>query len=221
MRDRAIVLVSGGLDSCVAAAIASQIHPMAFMHVTYGQRTALRELKAFNEIADFYRIDQRKVIEHLSLGQIGGSSLTDPTLEIPAPDLESSAIPSTYVPFRNAHLIACAVSWGEVIGAGTIYIGAVAEDSSGYPDCRLEFYEQYNKLIAVGTKPETRIEIVTPIIHMKKHEIVTRGIELEAPLDLTWSCYKNNDAACGNCESCVLRLRGFEQAGLKDPVAYE
>ena len=227
-KELAIILVSGGMDSCVTAAIANEQYRCAFLHVNYGQRTEARELRAFNEIAGFYKADKCLAvsIEHLSL--IGGSALTDSNIPVPEADLSQSAIrnlqsaiPTTYVPFRNAHLLSIAVSWAEVIGAKKIFIGAVEEDSSGYPDCREVFYQAFNKVIATGTKPETRIEIVTPLIHMKKSEIVTKGVALAAPLHLTWSCYQNSEKACGRCESCVLRLKGFNAAGVRDPIPYE
>lgn len=220
-RDLAVVLVSGGLDSCVTAAIADQAYDMAFLHVQYGQRTEERELLAFQSIADSYHVSKRLVtsIEHLK--KIGGSSLVDTSMEIPKGDADRREIPATYVPFRNAHLISIAVSWGEVINARKIFIGAVYEDSSGYPDCRREYYDIFNQLIEVGTRPETDIEIETPIIGLKKSHIVKKGIELKAPLEFTWSCYQNSEKACGICDSCVLRLRGFEEAGIKDPIEYE
>lgn len=225
-KDLAIILVSGGMDSCVAAAIANEQYRIAFLHVNYGQRTEARELRAFNEIADFYKAEKRLIvsIEHLKV--IGGSALTDSN--IPVPELRATtseprtaSIPITYVPFRNAHLLSIAVSWAEVINATKIFIGAVEEDSSGYPDCRESFYQAFNKTIEMGTKPETRIEIITPLIHLKKKEIVTRGMQLNAPLQLTWSCYQSSEKACGRCESCALRLKGFKEAGVKDPIAYE
>ena len=217
----AVVLTSGGMDSCVTTAIAaSECDEIALLHISYGQRTEQRELKAFNDIADFYEVSRRLTANIAHLAQIGGSSLTDHKIEVSQTDLESKEIPTSYVPFRNAHLLAIATSWAEVIGAGRIYIGAVAEDSSGYPDCRPEFYEAYQRAIAVGTKPETKIEIVTPVIKLRKSEIVRRGLELEAPLDLSWSCYKREDVACGECDSCALRLRGFQEAGLVDPIPY-
>src|SRR5205085_73197 len=193
---------------------------LAFLHVSYGQRTEKRERFAFEALADHFEVKSRLVISLEHLAQIGGSSLTDSSIPITTPNLSAVGIPSSYVPFRNAHLLSAAVSWSEVIGANAIYIGAVAEDSSGYPDCRPEFYAAFQKLIETGTKPETRIEIRTPIIDMTKAEIVRRGLELKAPLELTWSCYKSEDLACGVCDSCALRLRGFEQAETKDPIAY-
>ncbi len=236
-KELAIVLVSGGMDSCVTAAIANKTYGLALLHVNYGQRTEDRELRAFNEIADHYQSEKRLVvsIEHLKV--IGGSALTDSTIPVPEigsshpairnprPELRSkspqSAIPVTYVPFRNAHLLSIAVSWAEVIGATRIFIGAVEEDSSGYPDCREVFYQAFNKAIETGTRPETRIRIETPLIHMKKSEIVKKGAELKAPLHLTWSCYQASAKACGKCESCALRLKGFKEAGVKDPIPYE
>lgn len=217
----AVVLTSGGMDSCVTTAIAaSENEEIALLHVSYGQRTEQRELKAFNDIADFYGASRRLTTSIAHLAQIGGSSLTDRKIEVSQADLESKEIPTSYVPFRNAHLLAIATSWAEVIGAGRIYIGAVAEDSSGYPDCRPEFYEAFERTIAVGTKPETIIKLVTPVIGLKKSQIVRRGIELGAPLHLSWSCYKREDVACGECDSCALRLRGFREAGIDDPIPY-
>jgi 7-cyano-7-deazaguanine synthase len=229
----AVVLVSGGMDSCVTAAMANEQYRLACLHVNYGQRTEARELRAFHELAEFYQAEKRLVvsIEHLKV--IGGSSLTDTSMAVPesgtAPfqldtphsALRTSSIPSTYVPFRNAHLLAIAVSWAEVIGANKIYIGAVEEDGSGYPDCREVFYQAFNKVIETGTKPDTRAEIITPLIHMNKSAIVKKGAELGAPLHLTWSCYQNSEKACGRCESCALRLKGFREAGVKDPIPYE
>jgi 7-cyano-7-deazaguanine synthase len=219
-RERAVILVSGGMDSCVTAAIAHQEHELAFLHLNYGQRTERRELQSFHQIADFYRVHRRLVVDIQHLKLIGGSSLTDHTIPVENADLNRKDIPDSYVPFRNAHLLAVAVSWGEVLGASKIFIGAVEEDSSGYPDCRSEFYSVFNNLIAVGTKPGTHLAIVTPVIRMKKFEIVRTGIGLKAPLELTWSCYQNEVLACGVCDSCALRLRGFQTAGLEDPLPY-
>ena len=228
-KELAIVLVSGGMDSCVTAAIANTQYRLAFLHVNYGQRTEARELRASNEIADFYKTEKRLSVSLEHLKVIGGSALTDTTIPVPDSDqfqtsdfkLQTSSIPTTYVPFRNAHLLSIATSWAEVIGATKIFIGAVEEDSSGYPDCREIFYQAFNLAIELGTKPETRIEIVTPLIHLKKGEIVKRGVELNAPLRLTWSCYQNSEKSCGRCESCALRLKGFKEAGVKDPIPYE
>ena len=215
-----VVLISGGMDSCVTVAIAAQECELAMLHISYGQRTEKRELKAFNDIADFYGCRRRLTTSIAHLAQIGGSSLTDNSIEISQADLESKEIPTSYVPFRNSHLLSIATSWAEVIHAERIYIGAVAEDGSGYPDCRPEFYQAFNKVIELGTRPETRIKIFTPVIDMRKSEIVLKGAELGAPLHLSWSCYKNEDAACGLCDSCALRLRAFKEAGLKDPIDY-
>lgn len=217
----AICLVSGGMDSCVTAAIANQENDeLAFLHVSYGQRTEKREREAFEALADHFGVKARLVISLEHLAKIGGSSLTDNRIPVTAANLSASGIPSSYVPFRNAHLLAAAVSWGEVINATSIYIGAVAEDSSGYPDCRPEFYDAFQNVIDTGTKPETRITINTPVIAMRKSEIVQKGIEMGAPLQLTWSCYTESERACGNCDSCALRLRAFREAGVADPIAY-
>ena len=225
---KAVVLLSGGMDSCVCLATAHQRHGadgVALLHASYGQRTESREVKAFRDIADFYGVKQRLMVKLDHFRAIGGSALTDPDIAVPenelgAPGPLGSTIPVTYVPFRNAHFLSVAVSWAEAVGAGAIYIGAVAEDSSGYPDCRPEYYKVFQELIRVGTRPETEIEIVTPVIALKKSEIIRKGIELSAPLHLTWSCYQNAEEACGVCDSCLLRLRAFEQAGLPDPVPY-
>jgi 7-cyano-7-deazaguanine synthase len=208
------------MDSCVTTAIAARECELAMLHVSYGQRTERRELKAFNDIADFYGAKHRMTASIASLAEIGGSSLTDRQIEVSLANLESKEIPTSYVPFRNAHLLSIAVSWAEVLGANRIYIGAVAEDSSGYPDCRPEYYQAFQRVIDVGTKPETKIEIVTPVIQLRKSEIVKLGVELGAPLDLSWSCYKREDVACGECDSCALRLRGFREAGVRDPIPY-
>jgi 7-cyano-7-deazaguanine synthase len=217
----AICLVSGGMDSCVTAAIANEENDeLAFLHVSYGQRTEKREREAFEALADHYNVKSRLVISLEHLAKIGGSSLTDDRIAVTAANLSAPGIPSSYVPFRNAHLLSAAVSWGEVINATAIYIGAVAEDSSGYPDCRPEFYDAFQNVLDIGTKPETRITVETPVIAMRKSEIVQRGIELGAPLHLTWSCYKESESACGNCDSCALRLRAFREAGVVDPIPY-
>ena len=276
-KDKAVVLLSGGMDSCVAAAMAGETHELALVHAGYGQRTEQRERRAFEEIADYWGVRERLVVrlEHLAL--IGGSALTDKGIAVPedgrgilgtdkdstqrhrglteaaedAPEdsrfkiqdsrpektrrepkvtqgdgpaqtegAVTAGIPVTYVPFRNAHFLALAVSWAEVIGARAVYIGAVAEDSSGYPDCRPDYYRAFQEVVRQGTRPETGIEIVTPVIGMRKSEIVRRGIALGAPLHLTWSCYQNEDAACGACDSCRLRLRAFAEAGRPDPIPY-
>ena len=221
---KGVILLSGGMDSCVTAAIARQTHDLAVLHASYGQRTERRERQAFDEIADFYSVTERLVVRLDHFAQIGGSALTDNRIAIPEGEAGTPAggneIPSTYVPFRNAHFLAVAVSWAEVVGASAVFIGAVAEDSSGYPDCRPEYYRVFQQLVRVGTRPETRIEIVTPVIGMRKREIIQRGIELDAPLDRTWSCYQFEDEACGSCDSCRLRLKAFAEAGGTDPIAY-
>ena len=217
----AFCLVSGGMDSCVTAAIArAENDELGFLHISYGQRTEAREQRAFSDLADHFGVSKRLVasIEYLKL--IGGSSLTDERIQVAEANLAAREVPTSYVPFRNSHLLAIATSWAEVIGAGGIYIGAVAEDSSGYPDCRPEFYEAFQKAIDAGTKPDTHIEIRTPIINLRKSEIIKRGLELAAPLELTWSCYVSEDVACGRCDSCALRLWAFADAGLPDPIRY-
>ncbi|MGZ4789144.1 MAG: 7-cyano-7-deazaguanine synthase QueC [Terriglobales bacterium] len=230
---RAVVLLSGGMDSCVCAALAARDYDAAAMHIQYGQRTEARELKSFQGICDRLGIKDRLVSRDPVFRAIGGSALTDEKIAVPAAEAEfhgsapaerASQIPVTYVPFRNAHFLAAAVSWAEVLGAEKIYIGAVEQDSSGYPDCRPEFYRAYNEAIRMGTRTGNeagRIEVVTPLIAMRKAEIVTLGLELDAPLDLTWSCYSREDRACGVCESCVLRMRAFAAAGAPDPIPYE
>ncbi len=219
---KAIVLVSGGMDSCVTTALAKEAgHDLFLLHVNYGQRTETRELKAFNNLADYYEVSQSKrmvsSIAHLTA--IGGSSLTDANIPVTKADLETTEIPSSYVPFRNAHMISIGVSWAEVIDAKHLYIGAVFEDSSGYPDCRPEYYAAFNELIRLGTAAGD-IRIETPIITMTKERIIATGTRLSAPLDLTWSCYQGNEISCGVCDSCALRLRGFQRAGLEDPLPY-
>ena len=227
-KPKGIVLLSGGMDSCVTAAIATRECGLAALHVSYGQLTEAREHHAFMEIADYYGIAERLVVNQSYLSRIGGSALTDPRIPLREADpstplragLEATGIPASYVPFRNAHFLAAAVSWAEVIGAGKIYIGAVEPDSSGYPDCRPEYYRIFNRLIEAGTRPETRVEIVAPLIHMRKQEIAKKGIEFGAPFHLSWSCYRSSEKACGTCDSCVLRLRAFEQAGVEDVIPY-
>ncbi|MFH1196276.1 MAG: 7-cyano-7-deazaguanine synthase QueC [bacterium] len=216
----AVVALSGGLDSCVTTAIALQQYDVAVVHINYGQRTENRELSAFHNIADYYGIEKKLVIDFAHLNRIGGSSLTDKSIEVTKADLGNKEIPNSYVPFRNAHILTACVSWAEVIGANAIFIGAVYEDASGYPDCRPKFFKAFEKAVELGTKPETKIKILTPIINMKKSEIVLKGMELKAPLHLTWSCYQNEDEACGVCDSCAFRLRGFQQAGVEDPIKY-
>ncbi len=228
---KAIVLLSGGMDSCVCTAIARERHGernVALLHAGYGQRTQQRERRAFEEIADYYGVEDRLVVQLNHFRAIGGSALTDQLIAIPENKLREPAaatgeaeIPVTYVPFRNAHFLSVAVSWAEARGAGAIYIGAVAEDSSGYPDCRPEYYRAFQELIRVGTRPETQIEIITPVIGMKKSEIIRHGMELRAPLQLTWSCYQGEEAACGTCDSCLLRLRAFAESGVEDPIVYK
>jgi 7-cyano-7-deazaguanine synthase len=215
------------MDSCVTLAMARERHGaenMAVLHASYGQRTEARERKAFDDIANFYRIRERLVVQLDHFRAIGGSALTDRNIAVPEDESGVPAphgnIPVTYVPFRNAHFLSVAVSWAEAMGAQAVYIGAVAEDSSGYPDCRPEYYRAFQEVVCVGTRPETNIEIVTPVITLKKSEIIRRGVDLGAPLHLTWSCYQSEDAACGACDSCLLRLRAFAEASVPDPISY-
>jgi len=217
---KAVVLMSGGMDSCVTAAIANRTYQLAALHASYGQRTEQREFESFSKLADFFGAFARLTVRLDYFACIGGSSLTDWRLPVPEADLSGKGIPNTYVPFRNAHFLSVATSWAEVLGATKIFIGAVWEDSSGYPDCRPEYYEAFGKVIRVGTKPATDITIETPLISLSKREIVRKGAELGAPLGLTWSCYRDTDLACGVCDSCALRLRAFQEAGLDDPIAY-
>jgi len=219
----AVVLISGGMDSAVCAAIARRDYKPAALHVSYGQRTEAREARAFTAICERLGIAKRMMLRDDSLGKIGGSALTDTSIAVPDAGKEAgerigAKVPVTYVPFRNAHLLAAAVSWAEVLGAKRVLIGAVEQDSSGYPDCRPEFYRAYNEAVRTGTEAGD-IVIETPLIAMRKAAIVRLGVELGAPLDLTWSCYSREDVACGTCESCVLRRRAFEAAGVRDPIA--
>ena len=216
---RAVVLLSGGMDSCVCATLAAREFDVAAVHISYGQRTEERERQSFLRICDRLGVRDKLVVRNEALRAIGGSALTDPDIAVPESRVIEHEIPVTYVPFRNAHFLSVAVSWAEVLGAEKIYIGAVEQDSSGYPDCRPAYYRAFNDVIKTGTK-EGRIEIVTPLIGLRKSEIVKLGLELGAPFDLTWSCYSREDYACGVCDSCVLRLRAFQEAGTADPVRY-
>ncbi len=218
-KSRAVVLLSGGMDSCVCAALAARDHDPAAVHVSYGQRTEERERQSFLGICERLKIRDKLLVRNEALRAIGGSALTDASIAVPRAEHVGQSIPVTYVPFRNAHFLAVAVSWAETLNAEKVYIGAVEPDSSGYPDCRPAYYRAFNEVVKAGTK-EGRIEIVTPLIAMRKAEIVRLGLELGAPFDLTWSCYSREDRACGVCDSCVLRLRAFEAAGARDPISY-
>jgi 7-cyano-7-deazaguanine synthase len=219
-KSRAVVLMSGGMDSCVTAAIARQSYEIAALHASYGQRTESREIQSFQALADHFVAFTRLAVKLDHFRAIGGSSLTDSSMVIRKADLSSNEIPNTYVPFRNAHFLSIATSWAEVLGATRIFIGAVWEDSSGYPDCRPEYYEAFNRVIRLGTRPSSDVSIETPLIRLSKHEIVRKGITLGAPFHLTWSCYRDSDVACGVCDSCALRLRAFQEAGIDDPIPY-
>jgi 7-cyano-7-deazaguanine synthase len=227
-KDIAVIAVSGGLDSCVTAAIAKQEFELAFAHFNYRQRTEKRELKAFNDLADFFNVEKKLIVDISHLSEIGGSSLTDKKIEVSPADLSNKGnlpagrqVPTSYVPFRNANILAACVSWAEVLKAKAVFIGAVQEDSSGYPDCRADFFSAFEKMVQLGTKPSTCLEIKTPIINLTKKEIIKLGMELKAPFHLTWSCYKSEDKACGVCDSCALRLQGFKQAGFEDNILYD
>jgi len=218
-KPRAIVLLSGGMDSSVCAALAVRDYEASALHISYGQRTEQRERRSFSAICDRLGIQNRLAVRNEALRAIGGSALTDENIAVPEARNIGRDIPVTYVPFRNAHFLSAAVSWAEVLGASKILIGAVEQDSSGYPDCRPSYYEAFNRVIVAGTK-EGSIEILTPLIAMRKAQIIKLGLELGAPFDLTWSCYSREDRACGICDSCVLRLRAFQEAGAVDPLPY-
>jgi 7-cyano-7-deazaguanine synthase len=217
----AIVLLSGGLDSCVTTAIANEEYTTALLHVRYSQRTQAREYRSFYDIANFYKVPKARILvtELDYLRKIGGSSLTDTSISSENINTNDN-IPITYVPFRNTHLLSIAVSWAEVIKAETVFIGAVEQDSPNYPDCRAEYYNAFNRLVKLGTRPSTNIKVITPLLSMNKSEIVKKGIELNAPLHLTWSCYENNDRACGRCQSCIQRMKAFKDAGVEDKIPY-
>lgn len=217
---KAVVLTSGGMDSLITTAIAQRENEEIYLlHANYGQRTEQKELAAFRKIADYFMPKDVLIIDISYLAQIGGNSLTDRNIEIPKNDLNDS-VPNTYVPFRNGNLVSIAASWAEVLGASSIYIGAVEADSSGYPDCRKDFYDKLEIAINAGTKDETRIKICTPIIDKKKSEIIKLGSELNIPFELSWSCYEDNNIACAECDSCLLRIRAFKEAGIIDPIPY-
>ena len=219
MKKNAIILVSGGMDSCVTAAqaIKDSYEPF-FLHVNYGQLTKKREQKAFNDIANYYNVKEKLIIDISHLALIGGSSLTDKSIQVPKANINNNDIPNSYVPFRNANILSIAVSWAETINAKAIYIGAVEEDSSGYPDCRQSFFNSFQKVIKYGTRPETKISIETPLIKLSKNEIIKKGVKMNAPLHFTWSCYKSENMPCGECDSCVLRKIGFKKANIIDPI---
>jgi 7-cyano-7-deazaguanine synthase len=208
------------MDSAVTAALAARDHDLAFLHANYGQRTEAKELACFEALAVHYQARQKLVVEFPVFAAIGGSSLTDLRIPVREGEPEPDRIPTSYVPFRNAHLLSAATSWGERLGARAIFVGAVWEDSSGYPDCRPEFYRAFEEAIREGTRPDTSIRIETPVIRSSKADIVRQGTSLGVPFDRTWSCYQAEDMACGACESCRLRLKGFAEAGVKDPIRY-
>ena len=219
-KEFAVVAVSGGLDSCVTTAIANKEYRLALVHINYGQRTESKELDSFHKIADYFKAEKKLIIDFTHFSKIGGSSLTDKTINVTKADLCNTTIPNSYVPFRNANILSACVSWAEIIGAKTIFIGAVYDDSSGYPDCKPEFFKSFQETANLGTKPDTQIEIKTPIINLTKKDIIKLGMELNAPIEFTWSCYTDESEACGICDSCALRLRGFQSLGLVDPIPY-
>ena len=220
-RELAVCCVSGGMDSALTAALAAQQCELAFLHANYGQRTEAKELACFHALADHFAAEARLVVDFSDLRQIGGSSLTDASVPVREGEPVDGVVPTSYVPFRNAHLLAAATSWAEVLGARALYVGAVWEDSSGYPDCRPEFYRAFEEAIRLGTRPDTEIRVETPVIRMSKAEIVRTGARLGVPFEKTWSCYQSGERACGRCESCRLRLKGFREAGVSDPIPYE
>jgi 7-cyano-7-deazaguanine synthase len=220
-KPKGVVLVSGGMDSLVLAAFATRESDIALLHVNYGQPTQAKELACFHAIADHLKVKERLVADIGYLNAIGGSALTDPRIAIPEADLRRGGVPVTYVPFRNAHFVCIAVSWAEVIGAKSVYIGAVMADSSGYPDCRPEFYEAMNEAIRRGTREESGIEVRAPFVRLRKKDLVLMGKSLGVPFEHSWSCYREGEKACGRCDSCALRLRAFAEAGVPDPIEYE
>ncbi|WP_022850168.1 7-cyano-7-deazaguanine synthase QueC [Limisalsivibrio acetivorans] len=219
-KKKAVVLVSGGMDSCVTSAVAAEEYELYFLHINYGQRTEDREYRAFMDLCAHFNVSAKLVVDISYLKEIGGSSLTDDDMAVEKGELEREGVPSTYVPFRNANILSIAASWAEVLRADALFIGAVEEDGSGYPDCRKSFYDAFERAIDQGTRPDTKISIETPLINLRKKDIVKLGMDLNAPLHLSWSCYKSEERACGECDSCLLRLRGFQEAGYEDPIEY-
>ena len=222
-RAKAVVCLSGGMDSCVCTALAARDYDVYGLHFSYGQRTEGRELESARRVAEIVGVRELMPLKMDLFRRIGGSALTDSRIDVPAAPEDEGAIgtevPVTYVPFRNAHFLAAAVSWAEVLGAATVFIGAVEQDSSGYPDCRPAYYAAFNELVRLGTK-DGQIRVETPLLGLKKSEIVRLGVELGAPFHVSWSCYSGEDKACGICESCALRLRAFREAGAVDPIEY-
>lgn len=215
----AIILLSSGMDSAVCASVARENYRLAFLHVQYGQRTANKELECFTKLCDYFQPEKILIAEAPFLKKIGASSLTDESL--PIPESEEPGIPSTYVPFRNGIFLSIAAAWAEAIGAKKIFIGVNQIDFSGYPDCRDSFLRAFNLAIREGTKPETEIDIEAPLLYLSKKEIVSLGMRLGTPFDLTWSCYKEEELACGLCSSCRLRIKAFMEAGFRDPLRYQ
>lgn len=218
---RAVVLLSGGMDSATAAyEAADRGYEIYALHTSYGQRTEDRELECARQIAE--EVDARDFlrIETGHLAAIGASSLTDDEMAVEDADMESEEIPDTYVPFRNANLLAMAVSYAEANDCTAVFIGAHTEDFSGYPDCRPAFFEAFEHVVDVGTRPETDVSIEAPFVDASKTDIARRGVDLEVPFEHTWSCYREEAPACGTCDSCAFRLQAFENVGVPDPLEY-
>ena len=213
---RAVVLMSGGLDSCVCAGMAHSMgYELHILFVKYGQKTEKKEEQCVKKLANYFKADL-KILNLDFLKDIGGSSLTS-DVEVTRDD---TGIPSTYVPFRNSIFLSLATAWAEILNANAVFYGANSIDFSGYPDCRPDYFKAFQNLIEKGTK-RGDIKLIVPLAEMSKSEIVKKGIELRLPLEHTWSCYFNTEKACGKCESCRLRLKGFEEAQYKDPIEYE
>ena len=220
---KAVVLLSGGLDSTVCMAVAKSkgldVYPISF---NYHQRHSI-ELECAKKVAAYYNVKKHLIID-TNMNEIGGSALTDATIAVPEGDTERADIPVTYVPARNLIFLSYALGYAEVVGADAVYIGVNAVDYSGYPDCRPEFIQKFQDLADYATKATAadhrQIKVMTPLQKLSKKDIVLLGTELKAPLEYTHSCYNGGEKACGTCDSCQLRLKGFAEAGIKDPVAY-
>ncbi|MFC6835563.1 7-cyano-7-deazaguanine synthase QueC [Halomarina ordinaria] len=218
---RAVVLVSGGMDSATAVWEARERgYDPLFLHTSYGQRTETKEYECASRLAEECDAADFLHIETDHLSRIGGSSLTDEGMAVGDADTESEEIPDTYVPFRNANLLSMAVSYAEAQAAEAVFIGAHSEDFSGYPDCRPAFFEAFERVVDVGTRPETEITIEAPFAEWSKTHIAERGLDLDVPFEHTWSCYRDEAPACGTCDSCAFRLEAFRAAGARDPIAY-
>ena len=219
-KKKAVCIMSGGMDSTLCAYMMRQEgYEIVGVHFNYAQRTEKKELACFENICDALGVEERYVLDMSFFKQLGASALTDASIEVPTSGIEEG-VPVTYVPFRNGIFLSMASAIAEKEGAEAIAIGVVEEDSSGYPDCREAYIKSMQESVNLGTKESTRIEIKMPLVHLKKSQIVQKALELGVPLELTWSCYKNEEKACGVCDSCRLRLNGFAQAGVVDPITY-